>query len=543
MVRKNTFLSSIFYKLYDLVVGMDLQSQAHNSLANNAWPSKSFYIKEGYAAREKGEYFADTLTEQGVIHQPDVYEFVRYLGNRYYCSHIIDIGCGRALKLAKLHPEFKVIGVDYGSNIQYCRSQYNFGQWIESDLEHDLHLPIDGETLNNCIVVCSDVIEHLVDPTKLLTSLKRLLDRARAGVITTPERDLVRGKDDFGPPKNPSHVREWNLEEFQSLVSSFRFKIGFMGLTFNNNCDLEKKTIAAVLENNYAPSITSAPSRFRVIALMTSYNEADIIYYTIKRLVDQGIEVYLIDNWSTDATVSTAKKLLGNGLLGIERFPPEGPARFYEWTQLLRRVEQLSNTLDADWFIHHDADEVRQTLWIGTNLKEGLYHVDQCKCNAVDHTCIVFPPVDDYFQGGDPETYFNYYEFGNRPGHFLQIKAWKNLGIAVSLAASGGHEVQFQGRRVYPYKFLLKHYPIRSQTHGRKKVLSERKPRLSPEERARGWHIQYDDVGQDYNFLRSVDELQRFDEKTFYGTMLFERLSGVGIRRRVVPTPSRDSLC
>jgi hypothetical protein len=43
--------------------------------------------------------------------------------------------------------------------------------------------------------------------------------------ISTPERDLVRGFDSFGPPANPLHVREWNQLELAKYVSSKGFKI------------------------------------------------------------------------------------------------------------------------------------------------------------------------------------------------------------------------------------------------------------------------------------------------------------------------------
>lgn len=69
---------------------------------------------------------------------------------------------------------------------------------------------------------------------------------------------------------------------------------------------------------------------------------------------------------------------------------------------------------------------------------------------------------------------------------FIQRKAWRRPADAgtVSLVPSGGHDVLFAGRRIYPYKFLLKHYSIRSQRHGGKKVWRERKSRWNEGERA-----------------------------------------------------------
>jgi glycosyltransferase involved in cell wall biosynthesis len=276
----------------------------------------------------------------------------------------------------------------------------------------------------------------------------------------------------------------------------------------------------------------TAPEDFKVVAIMTAYNEEDIIVPAISHLISQNVEVYLIDNWSTDATRKRAQALLGKGLIDIERFPADGPPKYYEWKRLLCRVEALAQEISADWFIHHDADEIRESPWPGIRLKDALYQVDRSGFNAIDHTVVVFPPVDN---GYVPETnfkdHFSFFEFGKRPGHFCQVKAWKNLGRRINLTDSGGHEVRFGSRRIYPFNFLLRHYPIRSQTHGEKKVFLERIPRFNPEERSKGWHIQYDSNDREQSFLKHPGELEPFDESTFYKTYIVERLSSVGVIR------------
>ena len=60
---------------------------------------------------------------------------------------------------------------------------------------------------------------------------------------------------------------------------------------------------------------------FRVIAIITAFNEGDIISPVIGHLVENGIDIYLIDNLSTDDTVEQASQWLGRGLLHIELFP------------------------------------------------------------------------------------------------------------------------------------------------------------------------------------------------------------------------------
>jgi hypothetical protein len=198
---------------------------------------------------------------------------------------------------------------------------------------------------------------------------------------------------------------------------------------------------------------------------------------------------------------------------------------------LLERVETIARSTDADWVIHQDVDEVRASPWAGVTLRDALYQVDRRGYTAIDHTVLEFCPVDDFFPfGGDPEEYFRWFEFGRRADHFVQVKAWKNTGQPVDLAQSGGHHARVSGR-IYPYKFLLKHYPIRSQAHGERKVFADRKARWDPQERGRGWHAHYETIGEGHRFLRDPRTLELFERERFDARYLIERLSGVGIRR------------
>ena len=76
----------------------------------------NFFIKPGYRARTQPEYYAD-IHDDGTIWQPEVYPLAATLAYQYGCRYIIDIGCGRARKLAALHPEFEIIGLDFASNL------------------------------------------------------------------------------------------------------------------------------------------------------------------------------------------------------------------------------------------------------------------------------------------------------------------------------------------------------------------------------------------------------------------------------------------
>jgi glycosyltransferase involved in cell wall biosynthesis len=256
---------------------------------------------------------------------------------------------------------------------------------------------------------------------------------------------------------------------------------------------------------------------FRVVAIISAYNEEDVIGVVIRHLVENGVEVYLMDDHSTDETVAEARPWLGQGLIAIETFPELGLRKCnstgrFVWSAILRRKVQLARELQADWFIHHDADEFREGPWEGLSLKESIHRVDTLGYNSIDFRVLNFPPTDDGFRrGDDPRTYFRFYEDGPAFDR-VQVKCWKKTTARVSLPASGGHEVRFTGRRVFPIQFLLRHYPVRGQTHGTRKVFRERKTRFLPRERQRGWHVQYDDiVDENHVFLRDRATLKPFD--------------------------------
>src|SRR5438105_3191275 len=156
-------------------------------------------------------------------------------------------------------------------------------------------------------------------------------------------------------------------------------------------------------------------SDFPVIAIVSAYNEEDVIGQVVGDLIDQGVSVYLIDHRSTDGTVRNATPYLGRGLLRIERFPldddPSPTADRFEWERILRRKETLAQELPGAWFIHHDADEIRESPWAGVGLAEGIRRVDALGYNAIDFALFNFWPVDDRFSPGDDlRTAFTFYE-------------------------------------------------------------------------------------------------------------------------------------
>jgi glycosyltransferase involved in cell wall biosynthesis len=263
---------------------------------------------------------------------------------------------------------------------------------------------------------------------------------------------------------------------------------------------------------------------FSVVAIVAAYNEADVIGQVVGDLIAQGVQVYLLDDGSTDGTVAAVEPYRGRGLLGIER--RDGGGAGFEWERILSRKAELARELDADWFIHHDADELRESPWPHLSLREAVRMVDGLGFNAIDSARLDFWPVHDGFRPGDDvRRAFTHWA---PPAAYdrLQIRCWKRTDAPVDLVSSGGHEVRFPGRRVFPIRFLLRHYPIRGQAHGERKVFRERRPRFAEHERARGWHVQYDTVREGATFIADPAGLTPYDAESVRRSLL-ERHRGV----------------
>ncbi len=243
------------------------------------------------------------------------------------------------------------------------------------------------------------------------------------------------------------------------------------------------------------------------LAIIPVFNEADILPWTIKHLKEQGCEVYVLDNWSRDG--STHKAFLAD--CEFEHWPAE-PQDVYDWTGILKRCEEIAieQCGSGRWVMVNDADEIRRspdTLPLDVTMR----WLTECGFNAVEFHQFHFWPIDNgWTPEKDPEQYFRHYS-EDAPG-WQHVKAWFQVpDRSVDLHTAGGHQAFFKEMRVCDAPFYLKHYPIRSQQHGEKKILRERLPRYPQAELARGWHVHYNEFrGERPSFLKDPKELKEW---------------------------------
>lgn len=242
----------------------------------------------------------------------------------------------------------------------------------------------------------------------------------------------------------------------------------------------------------------------RVVALVAAYNEERFIETCLSHLFSQGIEVYLIDNGSTDRTVEMAEKFRGRGLIDIATFPRHG---VYSWRPILQRKEELAHQIEADWFMNVDPDELRLSPRPGVSLPEAFKQVEDEGWNAVNFQEFTFTATREEPDHDHPNfvnTMKHYYAFGAGAS---QVKAWKKQPEKVDFSSTGGHRVAFSGARVYPVNFIMKHYLMLSVDHAVRKYVEKT---FDPREVETGWHVRRANLRREHLVLPSSSELLRF---------------------------------
>ncbi|HEX3511307.1 MAG TPA: glycosyltransferase family 2 protein [Solirubrobacteraceae bacterium] len=240
----------------------------------------------------------------------------------------------------------------------------------------------------------------------------------------------------------------------------------------------------------------------RIIALIQVYNERRFIANCIEHLREQGVEVYLVDNESTDDTVAIAERYVGRGVIDIESIARED---CYAVREQVAHKEQLAQRLDADWFIHYDADEVRVSPKQGQTLAEAIAEYDEAGFNAINFLEFTFVPTRESPDHDHPDfakTMLWYYPY--LPTFPHRLNAWKNQDGPVDLGGAG-HRIKFPGLRMAPESLYMRHYMFLSAEHVREKYVGM--PRREPPGLPQHWRglLRADDVQ-----LSSEKEMRRY---------------------------------
>jgi hypothetical protein len=182
----------------------------------------NFFI-ENYITNNTPEHHIDIeYKDEG---QREVYLFCRDFMKENQLNTVIDVGCGSAYKLTTILNEFNTIGIETEPCYTYLQQTFPERKWLLSG-EQEKSFVIHNELINSDVVICSDVIEHIVNPDDLVDYLLSL--KSKFYIISTPCREILCKHPKFshfyqkswhGPPNNRCHVREWTMTEFKQYIS------------------------------------------------------------------------------------------------------------------------------------------------------------------------------------------------------------------------------------------------------------------------------------------------------------------------------------
>jgi SAM-dependent methyltransferase len=172
--------------------------------------------------------------------KPVRYGYYQLVINRYVFASrfiidklVLDLGCGRGYGSAYLTTKGGrlVVGGDYNRDaIYYCKNRYQqaFLHYICFDATH---LPFRDNSFD--VVVCFDVIEHVVNPRRLLAEARRILRDRGIFICSTPNKECH-----TCVPKTPYHVYEFSVKEFYNLLEKYFDNVIPMGQVFLDNNDI-----------------------------------------------------------------------------------------------------------------------------------------------------------------------------------------------------------------------------------------------------------------------------------------------------------------
>ncbi len=170
-------------------------------------PATFFSIKPGYHHATTAEQLDATLSTDEW--QKEVYQLTDEIAKKFEFSAILDVGCGSGYKLVNMLGHYNTTGIEINPTFDWLIKKYPSKNWLRFDEVQPTQLKTD-------LVLCADVIEHISNPDDLLDFISDL--NFQQLIISTPERDAVAGKNDYGPPENTAHYREWNAIEFKNYL-------------------------------------------------------------------------------------------------------------------------------------------------------------------------------------------------------------------------------------------------------------------------------------------------------------------------------------
>ncbi len=179
-------------------------------------------------------------------------------------AEVLDVGCGNGVISRSLGAEgFTVKGVDISEKTIAKAKSLNRYPNVQFEVKSAEQLIADGSKYH--AIVCSEVLEHLHEPEKLISTLHEILDNKGVLIVTVPNgkgpRELFVTKPVISLTQKNNFL--WKL--LQKIKSS----LGYKGTTVQSDADdlthiqfFTKKTLQKLAEENKFNIVTFGKTNF-----------------------------------------------------------------------------------------------------------------------------------------------------------------------------------------------------------------------------------------------------------------------------------------
>ena len=167
-----------------------------------------------YIDRKSGyhwEQISNSLTKRNIFVIARYKIILNILGDNISGKKILDVGCGDGVLCSFLKKKGAIVtGIDASKEaIKFGKEKVKDVNFIEGSA---YELPFEEGSFD--YVISTELIEHLSEPEKLLTEMKKVWNKTGKVVISTPIKFTDK-------PLDKNHVTEYFEEEFKNLLKPY----------------------------------------------------------------------------------------------------------------------------------------------------------------------------------------------------------------------------------------------------------------------------------------------------------------------------------
>lgn len=162
-------------------------------------------------------------------HAQKIQNFKELVGKKQF-KRILDVGCASGFmtnEISKIFPKTKIVGVDaYSKAVNYGKKIYPHIEFLVSDAHK---LPFSRNSFD--LVICYEVIEHLLDPESALQEIKKVLQKNGTAIVAMDSGNwLFRivwwiSEKTISRVWQRAHLHPYHHSELEKLIKKSGFKI------------------------------------------------------------------------------------------------------------------------------------------------------------------------------------------------------------------------------------------------------------------------------------------------------------------------------